>query len=209
VKQQSRLKKKDGSRAQILKLLREHDSTVRDLADRLGLTRNAVRAHLETLQEEGLVRRGGHQSGTRKPHVIYALTENATHAFPNAYGLLLRAVVDLLVSRLPPREVKNYLRDVGRQLASESARRAAGKAPRERRRLALKMLEFLGGEASLSTNNGTELIEGKSCPLSVITASHPEACLIAQTLLSEIIGQPVQEHCHHGSHPRCRFQISP
>jgi len=37
---------------------------------------------------------------------------------------------------------------------------------------------------------------------------HPEACLIAQTLLSEIIGQPVQEHCHHGSHPRCRFQIS-
>ena len=209
MKQQYQLKKKGGSRAQILKLLREHDSTVRDLADRLGLTRNAVRAHLEILQEEGLVRRGGHQSGTRKPHVIYALTENATHAFPNAYGWLLRAVLDLLVSRLPLREVKNYLREVGRQLAGEPARGAAGKTPRQRRRLAVRMLESLGGEASLSTKNGTELIEGKSCPLSVITATHPEACLIAQTLLSEIIGQPVREQCQHGPRPRCRFQLSP
>ncbi len=207
MKRQQRSKKKDGSRGQILKLLREGDSTVRDLADRLGLTRNAVRAHLEPLEEEGLVRRAGQQSGTRKPHLIYALTENAAHAFPNAYGLLLGTLVDLLLSRLSPREVKNYLRELGRRLASEPARRSAGKTPRERRRLALKMLESLGGEACLSTKDGTDLIEGQACPLSVITASHPAACLIAQTLLSEIIGQPVQEVCLHGPRPRCRFQI--
>ena len=60
------------SRAKILALLREQDGTVRDLATRLGLTNNAIRAHLVALQKEGLVRRGGLQTGARKPHIVYA-----------------------------------------------------------------------------------------------------------------------------------------
>ena len=68
--------------SKILGLLREQDGTVRDLATRLGLTNNAVRAHLVALQKEGLVRRGGMQTGRLKPHVVYTLTENAIPRLP-------------------------------------------------------------------------------------------------------------------------------
>ena len=202
------MKKALGSRAKILGLLREQDSTVRDLATRLGLTNNAVRAHLVALQKEGLVRRGGLQTGTRKPHIVYALTENAIYAFPNPYGRLLRAFVAVLAKQLSSQTLMGYLRQLGRELAREPAQEARDKSPTERRRIALNLLVALGGEPSLRTNDGAEFIEGRSCPLAALTGPYPETCVIAQTIISEIIGQPVQQSCVRGPKPRCRFQIS-
>ena len=202
------MKNESGSRLQILNLLREDDQTVQDLAQRLGLTRNAIRAQLEGLQEEGLVRRGGQRAGVRKPHAIYMLTEKAAQVFPNAYGVLLRELVGILRDRLSQRDVNNFLRELGKQLAKESTEQTSGGTRQERRRAALNVLKSLGGEASLSTKDGIEMIEGKSCPLGLLTSLYPEACLIAQTALAEIIGEPVRELCMRGGRPRCRFQIS-
>ncbi len=70
------------------------------------------------------------------------------------------------------------------------------------------MLGSLGGEASLKNRDGIEVIEGRSCPLALVTGPHPEACIIAQTALSEVIGGPVRELCLHGPKPRCRFEIA-
>ncbi len=201
------MKRTENSRGKILGLLRERDWTVRDLAGRLGLTKNAIRAQLVILEREGLVRRGGSQIGTRKPHVVYSLTEDATHAFPNAYGPVLRQLVGVLSAKLSPQSLLAYLRELGRQLAAEPAQSARDKSPRQRRRIALEALASLGGEASLRTHNDGELIEGRSCPLAAVTGPYPQACVIAQTILAEIIGQTVQESCVHGAKPRCRFQI--
>jgi len=202
------MKRKQGSRSDILQMLRERDCTVRDLALCLRLTRNAIRAQLEILEAEGLVRRSGQQSGTRRPHTLYTLTESAAHSFPNAYGVVLERLVDVLLRRLSPKAAASCLREVGRQLASNAARQAQGKTGRERRRVALNFLASIGGHALLNARNGTEWLEGKACPLAVITAVHPEACLIAESLLAEILGQPVREQCLRGVRPRCRFQIS-
>ena len=32
---------------------------------------------------------------------------------------------------------------------------------------------------------------------------------MAETLLTELAGVPVYEHCDHGERPRCCFQIAP
>ncbi len=202
------MKREGNTRSQILDLLREHDSTVRDLARQLQLTKNAVRAQLAILQRESLIRRAGSQIGKRKPHVVYTLTENAAHAFPNAYGLLLRQLVAILAAKLNPQTLLSYLRELGRQLASEPARAARDRTPGERRRIALEMLGSLGGEASLRKQDGIEIIEGRSCPLAVITGPYPQACLVAQTALSEVLGEPVREDCVHGPKPRCRFELT-
>lgn len=202
------MKSEPNSRSKILAFLREQDWTVRDLAHQLGLTRNAIRAQLGTLERDGLVARGGSQVGKRKPHTVYSLTENAAHAFPNAYGLLLRQLVALLAAKLNPQTLLAYFRELGRQLASEPAEAAREKTPRERRRIALDLLASLGGEVSWRTKDGAAFIEGRACPLAAITGPHPETCIIAQTALAEVLGQPVREFCVHGAKPRCRFQIS-
>ena len=84
----------ESTRGQILELLRTKARTVNELADALRLTDNAVRAHLLSLERDGLVSQAGKQPGFRKPHATYALTADAEQIFPKAYGALL----DILLS---------------------------------------------------------------------------------------------------------------
>ena len=55
------------TRGQVVTLLRQGHATVEDLARALGLTDNAVRAHLAALERDGLVVQSGLRRGTGKP----------------------------------------------------------------------------------------------------------------------------------------------
>ena len=67
----------ESTRGQILALLRVEARTVNELAAALKLTDNAVRAHLISLERDGLIQRQGSRRGTRKPHASYGLTADA------------------------------------------------------------------------------------------------------------------------------------
>ena len=56
----------------------------------MGLTDNAVRAHLAALERDRLVVQSGLRRGAGKPSYTYALTPEAESFFPKAYGALLR-----------------------------------------------------------------------------------------------------------------------
>src|SRR3954470_6572716 len=64
----------ESTRGKILDLLRPKEQTVNDLAAALGLTDNAVRVHLLSLERDGLIHQAGTQPGFRRPHVTYALS---------------------------------------------------------------------------------------------------------------------------------------
>ena len=54
------------TRGRILALLRAENRTVNDLAAILKLTDNAVRAHLVSLERDGLIQQHGTRRGTRE-----------------------------------------------------------------------------------------------------------------------------------------------
>jgi predicted ArsR family transcriptional regulator len=105
-------------------------------------------------------------------------------------------------------ELQASLREVGRTAAAEHLDQVAGKTRGERIEIALNALKGLGGDATVEEREGKRFILGNGCPLSAATANHPEACLIVEALLSEIIGIPVKERCYHGEVPRCCFDLS-
>ena len=104
----------ESTRGQIVTILRGEAATVEELAARLKLTDNAVRAHLSTLERDGLVRQSGRRRGPRKPHFTYTLTAAADKLFPKAYDALLNQLITVLKSRLQPAEIDEVLRAVGR-----------------------------------------------------------------------------------------------
>jgi hypothetical protein len=57
----------------------------------------------------------------------------------------------------------------------------------------------LGGSVALHETGGKTLIRGKSCPLAAITAHYPDACLVVEALLTEMIGVPVKSTAPTGS----------
>ena len=87
------------TRGKIVALLRRCCQTVEELASSLGLTDNAVRAHLTTLERDGLVQQQGTRPGRRKPAVVYALTPAAEDLFPKAYGPVLSQFLEVLHER--------------------------------------------------------------------------------------------------------------
>ena len=198
----------DSTRGQILALLRVESCTVNELAAALKLTDNAVRAHLISLERDGLIQREGSRPGLRKPHASYGLTADAEQIFPKAYGLLLNHLMSSISKRLSSRELRASMREVGRSLAKEHRDHFTKKNRNERLLAALELLKKLGGSVALHETDGKKFIRGKSCPLAAITGHYPDACLIVETLLTEIIGVPVKEHCTHGQSPSCCFEVS-
>ncbi len=78
----------ESTRGRLVTLLRRKGHTVGELAEEVGLTSNGVRAHLATLERDGLVRQDGsvrRGSGGGKPAYIYELTPEAEALFPKAY----------------------------------------------------------------------------------------------------------------------------
>jgi predicted ArsR family transcriptional regulator len=195
------------TRGQILALLRTENRTVNDLADALNLTDNAVRAHLLSLERDGLVQQHGIRPGTRKPHATYGLTSEAEHIFPKAYGSVLNHIVSVISKRLSLRELRAGMREVGRTMAAPHLDQVKRQNRTERIETALSLLNDLGGSAKLEESEGKRFVRGNGCPLSAVTASHPEACLIVESFLSEILSAPVKTCCEYGESPRCCFQI--
>ncbi len=195
------------TRGQILSLLRIESRTVNELAAALKLTDNAVRAHLISLERDGLIQQAGSRPGLRKPHASYGLTPDADQIFPKAYGVVLNQVMASISKRLNLREFRASMREVGRSLANEHGDQFAQKRSSERMSAALDLIKKLGGAAALHDANGEILIRGKSCPLAAITAQYPDACLIVESLLTEVVGVPVKQRCKHGPTPSCCFEL--
>ena len=192
------------TKGQVVALLRREVDTVEALAHALGLTDNAVRAHLSALERDGLVAQSGVRRGIGKPAYTYALTPDAERLFPKAYGALLRLMLDVLAERLPAEMLDDLLRDMGRRLAQGQTAPAGDL--RARVEGAVSVLDNLGGLADIEEHADGFVIVGCSCPLAAAVDGHPETCLLAEALLAEVIGAPVRQVCHQHP-PRCRFEI--
>jgi predicted ArsR family transcriptional regulator len=196
----------ESTRGQIVTLLRSSPCTVEELATKLDLTDNAVRAHLSTLERDGLVRQSGIRRGARKPHFTYSLTEDADRLFPKAYDALLNQLIAVLKHRLNPAEMEDVLREVGRAVAA-STPNGHDATLQGRVQKALKVLEAIGGSASIEEQDGKIVIRGNGCPLAAAVSVHPEVCHLAETLVGEIVKAPVVEKCDRTSRPHCVFEI--
>ena len=198
----------ESTRGQIVTMLRASPCTVEELAGKLELTDNAIRAHLLTLERDGLVRQTGLRRGPRKPHFTYALTPEADSLFPKAYDALLNQLIAVLKNRLNPAEIEEVLREVGRAVAS-GAPGGEGADLEKRVHTAVKVLETIGGATEIEHDDDKIVIRGHGCPLAAAVSVHPEVCHLAETLVAEIVKVPVKEHCDRAGTPKCRFEISP
>lgn len=196
----------ESTRGQIVTILRSSPCTVEELATRLELTDNAVRAHLSTLERDGIVRQSGIRRGARKPHFTYALTEEADGLFPKAYDTLLNQLIAVLKHRLSPTEIEDVLREVGRAVAA-STPNGHDASLQSRVQKALRVLEAIGGSAEIEQHDDKIVIRGNGCPLAAAVSVHPEVCRLAETLVGEILKVPVVEKCDRESRPQCRFEI--
>jgi predicted ArsR family transcriptional regulator len=194
------------TRGRVLSLLRFGPRTVNELAEELGLTDNAVRTHLASLERDGLIEQEGVRRAIGKPSFVYCLTAEAESLFPKAYATILGSVLVQLREERGSEGLETFLRAVGAQAAQHA--RVESNNLRDRTEAAVKLLGDLGGLAEIDEDDTAFTIRGFSCPLSAIVGKNPEACALAEELVAGVVGAEVRECCDRSQPPRCRFRVS-
>jgi predicted ArsR family transcriptional regulator len=195
------------TRGRIIVLLRSSNQTVTELAEALDVTDNAVRAHLATLERDGLVQQSGVKAGTRKPHHEYELTAEAEQLFPKSLGLIFNHFLTVLGEQFSAEDSDKFFAEVARRLAAETAQQVKACSLEERSQAGVDLVSALGGLATLKKQEDNLLIQGISCPVAAIACEHREACQMLAMLISEITQTPVVERCNRGEKVQCNFEI--
>jgi predicted ArsR family transcriptional regulator len=197
----------ESTRGRMILLLRSGSKSVNELAAALGLTTNAVRTHLDRLERDGLVKRSGKRPGTRKPTTTYDLAPEADHLFPKAHAAILGHLLDVLKQHMTVKKLDEVVRAVGHRIAPSY--RLGGSAGHSAARIeqVIAVLRDLGGFCASEKHNGKIVLRCFDCPLAPTIEGHPELCRLIETLLTDVLGVPVQQHCQSEPSPQCVFEI--
>lgn len=194
------------TQVRMLVLLRRSRHTITELASQLDLTDNAVRTHIAALDRQGMIETAGTRREARgKPARVYTLSREGEELFPKAYALVLGRLVEEIARTEGADRARELLKSVGERLAETEG---LPKDPKARVRAAANMLRGLGGDVEVERNETGWRIQGHGCPLSSVTASHPEVCALAGAIVEEVTGQRVTECCDRTGRPRCAFEVS-
>lgn len=205
----TRLGPYETSRGRIVILLQRGALTVDDLASKVRLTPNAVRAQITSMERDGVVRRAGLRPGTTRPSHLFELTPEVEQLLSQAYIPVLTHFVSAFAAGLPASQVDALLRQAGQSLADELA---FAKPPsgglRSRVTLASQLLNEQLGAVTHVEQNGGYVIRGVGCPLSALTGKHPAVCLAIESLVAKVVGASVRECCDRAGRPQCCFEIA-
>ncbi len=159
------------TRLEVLVLLLESERTVQEIADAVGVSANAIRGHLGSLERDGLVVQAGTRRDTGgKPAAVYAVSAEADELFPKAYASMLAGLIAVLEERLGPDGVEKVLREVGARAATP-----ASGSPGQRLDAAAAALRALGARVEVRRTRAGFRIQGFACPASALTREDERA----------------------------------
>ena len=194
------------TRGRIATLLRAAPMTIDEIAAKLDLTGNAVRAQIQLLEANGLVRRAGMQVTASKPSAKYTLTQQAELQYSSLYVPFLSSLLHVLDEKMTTRSFDAVMRRAAKTLLAGRAR-PTGSVP-DRVRAASELLNAFGGLTRVERSNSHYVIRSHGCPLSAATELHPEACNAVESLLREYTGLSVSKCCESSERMRCCFEVA-
>ena len=198
------------TRGRVVSILRRGGATVDEIAQALGVTENAVRVQLTSMERDGLVRRSSQRRSATRPSNVYELSPEVEQLISQAYIPMLRELMRLFAARTSPKEFTAVLREAGHDLAAPLAPQVQKGSFPERVRAASAILnEDFGALTEVAKPNGHYVIRGHGCPLSAISDKHPAVCSSIESFLGTLLGARVKECCDRSERPRCCFEIPP
>jgi DeoR family transcriptional regulator, suf operon transcriptional repressor len=200
----------ESSRGRIVDRLRRGGLTVDELTSALGLTDNAVRVQLASMERDGLVRRTLMRRGPTRPSNVFELTPELEQLLSRAYMPLLTQLIRTCAEREPPEEFDALMREAGRGLARDVAPQRPDGPLAARVAAASRFLNTeLGALTEVERSDDHLVIRGHGCPLAALTGKHPGVCHAIESLLAEMLGARVAECCDRKERPRCCFHVHP
>jgi DeoR family suf operon transcriptional repressor len=194
-----------GTRGEILTALKKAQPlTAKELADRFGVTPNALRRHLKELEHEGIVRYQREIRGVGGPVFAFSLTEKGEALFPKAYEDTLAGVLDLVRQEQGEEGLLRLFQRRWDDIA-RVARPELEQLPVEQRAARLaELLTSLGYMAEAHPVSGTlPVLTEHNCAIRVVAERFPEVCAAEQRFIADLLGTPVTRQAHIAKGANC------
>ena len=191
-------------------LLRNHRCTIIELAEAVEINPISVRHHISKLQAEGLVASEEEIHGVGRPRQVFFLTESGLEEFPTRYLRLTIRLLEQLKENLPPQMVNRLFSQMAADLVDEYAQTANlnGLTIEQRLELVNDLLKEEGFDLEWEKVDNHYYIREISCPYLHVGQSHPEVCLIDQTLISTVLDLPTEKvKCILDGDKQCTFVV--
>ena len=191
--------------------------SIDQLRRELGISRNAVIQHLQSLERLELVENARGHSTVGRPGKVYFLSPAGRELFPRHYALFSNLLLSSLRGKYGEQELCDMLDALGRDLAEQFRSRvdARGTLAERVEQVALIMQE-LGYETGSSplarprpadTSGGCRII-ASNCVFRKLAQECPAVCRLDLALLESLAGAPVRhEECVGRGGSCCRFRF--
>jgi predicted ArsR family transcriptional regulator len=191
-------------------LRRRRAASAVDLAGEFGLSTNAVRQQLVTLERDGYVAERSVRRGPTKPTLEYSLTESAETLFPQRYDKMLGAVLREVKDAFGPDAVDALFTKLGARASEKYRAKIAAPDPKGRAIQLADLLRENGVEADVvETASGSVELREHNCPYSKTIVDHPEVCSIIHTVLHDVVsGETKQVESIATGGAACRFEVA-
>ncbi len=192
-------------------LKRRPDSSLAEIAKRIGTSRVAALRHLAALEKGQLVSRSYRHQGVGRPPVLFRLAAASQRLFPEAYTEMSLSALGFIEAHMGREQVVGLLHERSRELRERYRGRFDN--PRLERRIAeLARLREEGGymaEVGTHRGNTTEMLE-HHCPILAIAGVYPEACEVERRMFESLLDAKVDvAHRVVAGDPVCRFLVRP
>ncbi|HKT60179.1 MAG TPA: winged helix-turn-helix transcriptional regulator [Gemmatimonadales bacterium] len=199
----------NGSRhAVLLQLKLAQRLTAKELAERVGLSLNAVRHHLKELEASGLVGYVREHRGVGAPVFSYSLTAAGESMFPRRYEETLTTLLDQMVQRDGRDAAVALLEAHFADLASRLKAELTGSGPAERLQALGRVLSDEGYMAEVRTAPGEGTLTEHNCAIPAVAQRFPEICAAEARFVADVLGGQVERRGHMLSGCRaCEYHV--
>lgn len=189
-------------------LLRRPRSTINELAEAVGINPISVRHHLTNLQVEGLVTAEEERHGVGRPRLVYFLTEDGLEKFPTRYLRLTNRLLEQMKEKLPQPMIGELFKEVATHLAAEHQEQLKGLSVEQRLDALGELLAEEGFIVEWERKGDEYHIHEITCPYLQIGQSHPEVCMVDQTLISQMLAVPTEKiQCILSGATHCTYVV--
>ena len=197
------------SRDRILGLLLRSEGplSVRALALRLGISRNAAHQHVVAMEREGLVERASAIRTKGRPSQGFRLSPAGKATFPRQYALLSKQLLAELSKHLGPDQLPAAMTRIGETLASGLSSQIDPAEPIAS--IAVLMRELGYESKAVESPEGPE-IEAHNCVFHDLAMADQTICEVDLALLRSLSGKSVEHRrCMARGERSCRFAFKP
>ena len=171
--------------------------TVKELAMEFGITPNALRRHLKSLETAGVVHYRPIVRGVGGPMFAYSLSDAGEALFPRGYAT---ALGDALEQIRAEQGIEGVIRVFHRQwasLADAASPRMAGLTLGERTAVLAELRTTQGYMAeSDERSSGEAVIREFNCAIRDVAERFPEVCAAEEQFFANLLGASIEREGH-------------